>query len=103
MIENGLVILIKITYRIKEDVIEVDSMVFIDSLFLFFRRFVLSYTFFLFDVCRKGLLRAIDVRLGAARQDLITAYGRAASAGFNSETVPELQHFADRFGAHWLK
>ncbi|KAK3220581.1 hypothetical protein Dsin_014551 [Dipteronia sinensis] len=54
------------------------------------------------DETKKGLLRAIDVRLVAARQDLTTAYGRAVSAGFNSETVPELQHFADRFGAHRL-
>ncbi|KAL5755493.1 hypothetical protein ACOSQ2_020239 [Xanthoceras sorbifolium] len=54
------------------------------------------------DETKKGLLRAIDVRLAAAKQDLTTAYGRAASAGFNSETVPELKHFADRFGAHRL-
>lgn len=52
---------------------------------------------------RKELLRAIDVRLVAVRQDLTTAYARAASAGFNPETVSELQNFADWFGAHRLK
>ncbi|KAK6153542.1 hypothetical protein DH2020_013181 [Rehmannia glutinosa] len=51
---------------------------------------------------RKELLRAIDVRLVAVRQDLSNACARAAAAGFNVETVSELQMFADRFGAHRL-
>ncbi|KAJ0075681.1 hypothetical protein Patl1_33779 [Pistacia atlantica] len=51
------------------------------------------------DATKKELLKAIDVRLVAVRQDLNTAYARAASAGFNPETVSELHHFADQFGA----
>lgn len=43
------------------------------------------------------------MRLVAVRQDLTTAYARAESAGFNPETVSELQNFADWFGAHRLK
>lgn len=54
------------------------------------------------DATKKELLRAIDVRLVAVRQDLTTAYARAASAGFNPETVSELQNFADWFGANRL-
>ncbi|KAL9169636.1 hypothetical protein ABFS82_04G091400 [Erythranthe guttata] len=50
----------------------------------------------------KELLRAFDVRLVAVRQDLSTACARAAAAGFNVDTVSELQMFADRFGAHRL-
>ncbi|KAF7136412.1 hypothetical protein RHSIM_Rhsim08G0241800 [Rhododendron simsii] len=49
--------------------------------------------------CVKELLRAIDVRLGALRQDLTTACARAAAAGFNLATVSELKLFADQFGA----
>lgn len=52
---------------------------------------------------RKELLRAIDVRLGAVRQDLTMACSRASAAGFNPETVAELQIFSDRFGAHRLR
>ena len=54
-------------------------------------------------LCRKELLRAIDVRLAAVREDLATAYANASATGFNLDTVPDLQHFADRFGAHRLK
>ncbi|XP_044495489.1 COP1-interacting protein 7-like isoform X2 [Mangifera indica] len=54
------------------------------------------------DATKKELLRAIDVRLVAVRQDLNMAYAHAAAAGFNPETVSELQHFADQFGAHRL-
>lgn len=49
------------------------------------------------------LLRAIDVRLMAVQQDLSTACARAAAAGFNADTVLELQMFADKFGARRLK
>lgn len=52
---------------------------------------------------RKELLKAIDLRLVAAQQDLTNACARAAAAGFDADTVPELQMFADRFGAHCLK
>lgn len=52
---------------------------------------------------RKELLRAIDLRLAAVRQDLATACNRASAAGFNPVTVPELSQFADRFGANRLK
>ncbi|KAF8388690.1 hypothetical protein HHK36_025370 [Tetracentron sinense] len=54
------------------------------------------------DVTKKELLKAIDVRLVAVRQDLTTACARASAAGFTPETVSELKHFADQFGAHRL-
>ncbi|KAH0927275.1 hypothetical protein HID58_019531, partial [Brassica napus] len=54
------------------------------------------------DVTKKELLRAIDLRLAAVRQDLETACNRASAAGFNPVTVPELTQFADRFGASRL-
>ncbi|KAL3825077.1 hypothetical protein ACJIZ3_021106 [Penstemon smallii] len=54
------------------------------------------------DDTKKELLRAIDVRLVAVQQDLSTACARAAAAGFDIDTVSELQLFADRFGAHRL-
>ncbi|XP_051135881.1 uncharacterized protein LOC127254686 [Andrographis paniculata] len=54
------------------------------------------------DATKMELLRAIDVRLMAVQQDLSTACTRAAAAGFNVDTVSELQTFADRFGAHRL-
>ncbi|XP_068335813.1 uncharacterized protein [Pyrus communis] len=54
------------------------------------------------DATKKELLRAMDVRLVAVRQDLTTACARASAAGFNPDTVSELQHFADQFGAHHL-
>ncbi|KAL6137389.1 hypothetical protein ACLB2K_062681 [Fragaria x ananassa] len=54
------------------------------------------------DATKKELLRAIDVRLVAVRQDLSTACARASAAGFNPDTVSELQLFADQFGAHRL-
>ncbi|XP_038898888.1 uncharacterized protein LOC120086349 [Benincasa hispida] len=54
------------------------------------------------DETKKELLKAIDVRLLAVRQDLVTASTRALAAGFNPSTVSDLQHFADQFGAHRL-
>ncbi|XP_042508024.1 uncharacterized protein LOC122084059 isoform X2 [Macadamia integrifolia] len=54
------------------------------------------------DNTKKELLRAIDVRLVAVKQDLTTALTRASAAGFTLDTVSELQLFADRFGAHRL-
>ncbi|KAI3904831.1 hypothetical protein MKW92_041058 [Papaver armeniacum] len=54
------------------------------------------------DVTKKELLRAIDVRLGAVKQDLTTACARASAAGFTPDTVSELQFFSERFGAHRL-
>ncbi|CAI0419257.1 unnamed protein product [Linum tenue] len=54
------------------------------------------------DATKKELLRAIDVRLSAVRQDLVTACSRASAAGFNPETILELQLFADCFGAYRL-
>ncbi|XP_073145275.1 uncharacterized protein [Henckelia pumila] len=50
----------------------------------------------------KDLLRAIDVRLVAVQQDLSTACARARAAGFNIDSVSELQMFADKFGARRL-
>ncbi|GAV61404.1 hypothetical protein CFOL_v3_04931 [Cephalotus follicularis] len=54
------------------------------------------------DATKRELLRAIDVRLEAVRHDLTTASARASAAGFNPETVFELQFFADQFGARRL-
>ncbi|XP_011036503.1 PREDICTED: uncharacterized protein LOC105133993 isoform X3 [Populus euphratica] len=54
------------------------------------------------DATKKELLRAIDVRLAAVREDLATAYARASATGFNLDTVQDLQHFADCFGARRL-
>ncbi|CAE5967230.1 unnamed protein product [Arabidopsis arenosa] len=54
------------------------------------------------DVTKKELLKAIDLRLAAVRQDLATACNRASAAGFNPITVSELSQFADRFGANRL-
>lgn len=75
------------------------------SVYLFMSCFVnlfICFSLLLFS-CRKELLRAIDVRLVAVRQDLTTACARASAAGFNPYTVSELQLFADRFGAQRLK
>ncbi|KAL2933025.1 COP1-interacting protein 7 [Bienertia sinuspersici] len=55
-----------------------------------------------FDGTKKELLRAIDVRLAAVKEDLTTACNHASAAGFNPENISELQMFADRFGAHRL-
>ncbi|RDY00563.1 COP1-interacting protein 7 [Mucuna pruriens] len=54
------------------------------------------------DATTKELLRAIDVRLSAVRQDLSNSCGRASASGFNPHTVSQLKHFADRFGANRL-
>ncbi|VAH28002.1 COP1-interacting protein 7-like [Triticum dicoccoides] len=54
------------------------------------------------DITKKELLRAIDVRLSALKQDLVTSCARASSAGFNHDSVSELLHFADHFGASRL-
>ncbi|QCE02358.1 hypothetical protein DEO72_LG8g369 [Vigna unguiculata] len=54
------------------------------------------------DATTKELLRAIDVRLSAVRQDLTTACARASASGFNPHTITHLKHFANRFGAHKL-
>ncbi|XAR49862.1 hypothetical protein NMG60_11004024 [Bertholletia excelsa] len=51
------------------------------------------------DATKRELLRAIDVRLVAAKKDLTTACARAAAAGFTPHSVTELQLFADQFGA----
>ncbi|XP_052627727.1 uncharacterized protein LOC111910361 isoform X2 [Lactuca sativa] len=51
------------------------------------------------DATKKELLRAIDVRLTAVKQDLNTACARATAAGFNHDSVADLQLFAERFGA----
>lgn len=54
------------------------------------------------DATKKELLRAIDVRLTALKQDLAAACSRASSAGFNPNSVSELLHFANHFGANRL-
>ncbi|XP_021637706.2 uncharacterized protein LOC110633425 isoform X2 [Hevea brasiliensis] len=54
------------------------------------------------DATKKELLRAIDVRLTAVKQDLTTSLAHASAAGFNPDTVSELQLFSDCFGAHRL-
>ncbi|KAK9756028.1 hypothetical protein RND81_01G068100 [Saponaria officinalis] len=55
------------------------------------------------DATKKELLRAIDVRLSAVKKDLTAACSRAFAAGFNSQTISELQFFADHFGAYLLR
>lgn len=52
---------------------------------------------------RKELVRAIDLRLEAIKKDLTKAIAHASANGFDSQTVSDLQHFADRFGAHHLE
>ena len=52
---------------------------------------------------RKELLRAIDVRLTAVKQELTSACARASSAGFTLESISDLRLFADYFGAQRLK
>ncbi|CAN6451344.1 unnamed protein product [Victoria cruziana] len=54
------------------------------------------------DTSKRELLRAIDVRLLAVRQDLNMACARAAAAGFTLDNVSELLLFAERFRAHRL-
>ncbi|KAG0492474.1 hypothetical protein HPP92_005872 [Vanilla planifolia] len=54
------------------------------------------------DITKKELVRAIDVRLVAVKQDLATACARAAAAGFDLASVSELLLFADQFGAFRL-
>ncbi|KAJ4949967.1 hypothetical protein NE237_026799 [Protea cynaroides] len=54
------------------------------------------------DITKKELLRAIDLRLVAVKEDLTMALARASAAGFTLDTVSELQLFADQFGAHRL-
>ncbi|XP_020273229.1 probable GPI-anchored adhesin-like protein PGA55 isoform X2 [Asparagus officinalis] len=51
------------------------------------------------DITKKELLKAIDLRLNAVKQDLGTACARASAAGFTPDTVSELLMFANRFGA----
>ncbi|KAF5793467.1 hypothetical protein HanXRQr2_Chr09g0417731 [Helianthus annuus] len=51
----------------------------------------------------KELLRAIDVRLETLTQNLSTACGRAVAAGYDHDTVADLQLFAERFGAKRAK
>ncbi|KAK1302576.1 hypothetical protein QJS10_CPB12g01830 [Acorus calamus] len=55
------------------------------------------------DLTKKELLKAIDVRLVAVKQDLTMACARASAAGFTLDNVSELHLFADRFGANRLK
>ncbi|VVA91638.1 unnamed protein product [Arabis nemorensis] len=54
------------------------------------------------DATKKELLKAIDLRLEAIKKDLTTAIANASANGFDPQTVSDLQHFADRFGAHHL-
>ncbi|KAJ4755331.1 GPI-anchored adhesin-like protein [Rhynchospora pubera] len=54
------------------------------------------------DITKKELLKAIDVRMMAVKQDLMTACTRASSAGFTLDTVSNLLLFSDQFGANRL-
>ncbi|XP_068658601.1 probable GPI-anchored adhesin-like protein PGA55 isoform X3 [Aristolochia californica] len=54
------------------------------------------------DSTKKDLLRAINVRVMAVKQDLTAACARASSVGFTLDNVSELLLFADCFGAHRL-
>ncbi|KAL9247253.1 hypothetical protein vseg_020703 [Gypsophila vaccaria] len=55
------------------------------------------------DATKEDLLRAIDARLSAVKKDLTAACYRAFAAGFKSQTISELQLFADHFGAYRLR
>ncbi|XP_078444910.1 GPI-anchored adhesin-like protein isoform X2 [Wolffia australiana] len=54
------------------------------------------------DATKKELLRAIDVRLAAVKQELSAACARASAAGFTLESISDLRLFADYFGAQRL-
>ncbi|CAL9061356.1 unnamed protein product [Musa banksii] len=54
------------------------------------------------DITKNELLRAIEVRLVAVKQDLTKACCWASSNGFTPKNVLELLHFADYFGADHL-
>ncbi|CAL9202008.1 unnamed protein product [Musa hybrid cultivar] len=54
------------------------------------------------EITKKELLRAIDVRLVTVKQDIATAFARASDAGFTPDSVLELLHFAEYFGANRL-
>ena len=62
----------------------------------------ISFLLYFIKTFRKELLKAIDVRLLAVKQDLVTASARASAAGFNPNSVSDLKLFADQFGAHRL-
>lgn len=78
------------------------SLIYLSLELYYLSNYLFIFSLLLFSY-RKELLRAIDVRLVAVRQDLTTACARASAAGFNPSTVSELQLFADHFGAHRLK
>ncbi|VFR00138.1 unnamed protein product [Cuscuta campestris] len=54
------------------------------------------------DATKRELLQAIDVRLTAVQQDLMTACSHAFAAGFDMDTVLELKLFANQFGTSQL-
>ncbi|KAH7683675.1 hypothetical protein IHE45_05G198900 [Dioscorea alata] len=54
------------------------------------------------DTTKKELLRAIDVRLAAVKQDLTMALARVSAAGFTLDNIYELSSFAEHFSAHRL-
>ncbi|KAJ0988504.1 hypothetical protein J5N97_006860 [Dioscorea zingiberensis] len=54
------------------------------------------------DATKKELLRAINVRLVAVKQDLTMACARVTAAGFTLDNAHELCSFAVHFGAHRL-
>ncbi|XP_039123699.1 uncharacterized protein LOC120260327 isoform X3 [Dioscorea cayenensis subsp. rotundata] len=54
------------------------------------------------DTTKKELLRAIDVRLAAVKQDLTMALARVSAAGFTLDNICELSSFAEHFSAHRL-
>ncbi|CAM8955971.1 unnamed protein product [Rhodiola kirilowii] len=55
------------------------------------------------DATKRELIRAIDVRLVTVKEDITSACLRASSAGFNPDTISDLQFFAEQFGSVRLK
>lgn len=48
---------------------------------------------------RNELLRALELRLTALREELSTAFSRAAGATCSTEKIADLTAFAEHFGA----
>lgn len=54
------------------------------------------------EASKRELLRAMDVRLIALKQEQDLAFSRAAAAGFDTNKMADLMTFAEHFGAHRL-
>lgn len=52
---------------------------------------------------RNELLRAIDLRLNALREELNTAFDQAAGSRYSVEELTDLEKFANHFGSRDLR